>query len=66
MAATAFTATMRAAWWRTLTPATPLPRSIGAEVGARTAVVPGLQSSVSLWLLDLNSELVWDGDVGGE
>jgi hypothetical protein len=46
-------------------PATALPRSVGAEVGARTAVVPGLQSSVSLWLLDLQSELVWDADVGG-
>jgi hypothetical protein len=45
-------------------PATALPRSFGAEVGARTALVPGLQSSVSLWLLDLNSELVWDGDAG--
>lgn len=46
-------------------PVIPLPRSIGAELGTRTAVVPGLQSSVSLWLLDLNSELVWDADVGG-
>ena len=45
-------------------PATALPRSIGGEVGARSAVIPGLQSSVSLWLLDLNSELVWDGDAG--
>jgi hypothetical protein len=46
-------------------PATPLPRSLGAEVGVRTAVVQGLQSSVSLWLLDLKSELVWAGDAGG-
>src|SRR5579863_1183097 len=44
--------------------ATPMPRSTGAEVGARTAIIPGLQSSVSLWLLDLQSELVWDGDAG--
>jgi hypothetical protein len=46
-------------------PATVLPRSIGGEVGARTTLVPGLQSSVSLWLLDLKSELVWDADSGG-
>jgi hypothetical protein len=46
-------------------PATPLSRSLGAELGVRTAVVHGIQSSVSLWLLDLKSELVWDGDAGG-
>jgi len=46
-------------------PATPLARGRGAEVGVRTGVVPGLQSSVSFWLLDLASELVWDGDAGG-
>lgn len=45
-------------------PVTPLPRSIGAEVGARTTIVPGLQSSAAFWLLDLQSELVWDADVG--
>ncbi|MCC7265506.1 MAG: TonB-dependent receptor [Candidatus Latescibacteria bacterium] len=45
-------------------PATPLPRSKGAEVGLRTALVPGLQSSLSLWLLDLKSELLWVGDAG--
>jgi TonB dependent receptor/TonB-dependent Receptor Plug Domain len=48
----------------TVNPATALPRSFGAEVGARTGLLPGLQSSVSLWMLDLNSELVWDGDAG--
>lgn len=45
--------------------ATMLPRSLGGEVGARTAAFPSLQSSVSLWLLDLQSELVWDADSGG-
>jgi hypothetical protein len=49
----------------TTDPATPLVRSKGAEVGVRTTIVPGLQSSLSLWLLDLKSELVWDGDEGG-
>jgi len=46
-------------------PATPLVRSKGAEVGVRTAALPGLQTSVALWQLDLASELVWDGDAGG-
>jgi hypothetical protein len=45
-------------------PATMLPRSLGGEVGARTTIIPGLQSTVSLWILDLESELVWDGDAG--
>jgi outer membrane receptor for Fe3+-dicitrate len=45
-------------------PATPLARAIGAELGARTSIVPGLQSALSFWLLDLKSELVWDGDAG--
>jgi hypothetical protein len=48
-----------------VTSATALPRSVGAEVGVRTSAIPGLQSSVSLWLLDLSSELVWNGDAGG-
>ena len=46
-------------------PATPLPRSEGVEAGVRTSRIPGLQSSVTLWLLDLKSELVWDADAGG-
>lgn len=44
---------------------TPLVRSRGIEIGARTSVVPGLVSSVSLWGLDLDSELVFVGDAGG-
>jgi hypothetical protein len=45
-------------------PAAALSRSVGGEVGTRTTFVPGLQSSLSLWLLDLTSELVWNGDAG--
>ncbi len=40
----------------------PLVKAKGAEFGVRTTVVPGLQSSATLWLLDLDSELVFDGD----
>ena len=45
-------------------PATALARSKGGELGVRTGWIRGLQSSVSFWLLDLNSELVWSGDDG--
>jgi outer membrane receptor protein involved in Fe transport len=43
---------------------TPLVRATGAEVGVRTVAVPHLQSTVSLWMLRLGSELVYNGDVG--
>jgi hypothetical protein len=42
----------------------PLVRSWGYEVGVRTQAIDGLFSSVSLWLLDLDSELVFVGDAG--
>ena len=45
-------------------PATPLVRSRGAELGLRTEAVPDLQSSVALWYLKLDSELVFVGDAG--
>jgi outer membrane receptor protein involved in Fe transport len=45
-------------------PATPLVRSKGAELGARTEAVANLQSSFALWYLKLDSELVFVGDAG--
>ncbi len=48
----------------TPSPVTPLVRTVGGEVGARTLLVPGLQSTVSLWVLKIGSELVWDADSG--
>ena len=42
----------------------PLVRSKGAEIGLRTEIVPGLQSSLSLWALKLDSELLFVGDAG--
>jgi len=36
----------------------------GGEIGARTEWVPGLQSSLALWALDFDSELVYVGDAG--
>ena len=41
-----------------------LVRSQGAEIGARTKIEPGLDSSVSLFYLHQNSELFFEGDTG--
>jgi hypothetical protein len=41
-----------------------LVRTRGAEVGVRTKAVQGLDSSVSLFMLDQASELVFEGDIG--
>jgi hypothetical protein len=43
---------------------TPLVAARGAEAGVRTVAVPHLQSSVSMWMLGLDSELVFVGDAG--
>ena len=39
--------------------------SKGAELGLRTEVVPGLQTSLAFWRLDSDSELVYAADAGG-
>jgi outer membrane receptor protein involved in Fe transport len=41
-----------------------LVRTKGAEMGVRTKLVPGLDSSVSVFLLDQDSEIVFSGDAG--
>ncbi len=43
---------------------TPLPRSRGLEFGLRTAPLAGLQTALSVYRLDLDSELVFVGDAG--
>ena len=56
----------------TVDPATGLPadkvpllvRSKGAEVGVTTKVIPGLESSLALFVLDYASELLFVGDAG--
>ena len=45
-------------------PVTPLARAKGLEVGVRSELVKGLQSSLSLYRLDFDSELVFVGDAG--
>jgi outer membrane receptor protein involved in Fe transport len=42
----------------------PLVRTIGGEFGVRTQVIPTLTSTLSLWWLDSDSELVYVGDAG--
>jgi outer membrane receptor for Fe3+-dicitrate len=51
----------------TITAAAQVPALVktrGEEIGVRTEVVPHLQSSLSLWRLALDSELVFKGDTG--
>jgi outer membrane receptor protein involved in Fe transport len=43
---------------------TPLVRAKGAEVGVRTVGIPHVQSTLSVWMLRLDSELVFSGDEG--
>ena len=46
------------------TPVTPLVKTQGSEIGMRSELIPGLQSSVSLWRLNIASELLFIGDAG--
>jgi len=41
-----------------------LAASRGAEIGLRSGIVPGLQTSLALWRLDSDSELVYRADSG--
>lgn len=52
---------------KTLEPAakvSPLVRSTGAEIGLRTELLPNLQSALTIYQLDFDSELVFVGDAG--
>lgn len=42
----------------------PLVRSLGYEVGSRTRILDRVDLGASIWLLDLDSELVFSGDAG--
>lgn len=44
--------------------ATPLVPTRGGEVGVRTGLLPEVQSSLALWRLDIDSELLFTGDAG--
>lgn len=45
--------------------ADPLVRAKSAEIGLRSTLAPGLLSTVSVWYLELDSELLYVGDAGG-
>jgi len=45
-------------------PVTPLVRARGVEAGIRSVAVPHVQTTLSAWRLDLDSELVFAGDAG--
>jgi hypothetical protein len=45
-------------------PVDALVRTKGSEVGVRTEIIPGLQSSLAVWALKLDSELLFVGDAG--
>jgi outer membrane receptor protein involved in Fe transport len=45
-------------------PVDPLVRSRGAEIGLRATPVSGLRSTLTLWALNLDSELLFVGDAG--
>jgi len=42
----------------------PLVRALGTDAGFRTALIPQLQVSASMWTLQLDSELLFVGDAG--
>ena len=42
----------------------PLVPARGAEIGLRTVALPGVQSTVALWYLAFDSELIFVGDAG--
>jgi outer membrane receptor protein involved in Fe transport len=44
--------------------ADPLVRTYGAELGLRSTAVDNLHSSIALWFLDIDSELIFVGDAG--
>jgi outer membrane receptor protein involved in Fe transport len=41
-----------------------LVKGTGADIGVRTALIPNMQITASLWALDLDSELLFVGDAG--
>ena len=42
----------------------PLVKSKGAEIGVRSEIIPNLETSLALWQLELDSELLFVGDAG--
>jgi hypothetical protein len=49
---------------RPVNAALPIAQTEGAEIGVRTLAIPNLQSTLTFWVLRLESELIFDGDTG--
>jgi hypothetical protein len=49
---------------RRVDPVDPLVRTYGAEAGTRTTLIPNLHSTLALWWLHIDSELLFIGDAG--
>ena len=49
----------------TIETATGLVSSRGQEIGLKTQAIPNLQTTLALWQLDFDSELIYGGDTGG-
>ena len=47
-----------------LSPSPLLVRTRGAEIGVRSRIIPGLDSSFSVFILDQDSEILFSGDAG--
>ncbi|RLZ07237.1 TonB-dependent receptor [Acinetobacter sp. 2JN-4] len=47
-----------------LDPVSPLVKTINSEIGLRTNIIPELTSTLALWRLDSDSELIFIGDAG--
>ena len=45
-------------------PVTPLARAVSAEVGVRSMILPRWQSTLAVWGLGIDSELIFIGDAG--
>ncbi len=58
------TARVTAKTGQPVSPVDALVRTKGGEVGLRTEFIPGLQSSLAVWTLELDSELLFVGDAG--
>jgi TonB-dependent Receptor Plug Domain len=46
------------------TPVSPLAWARGAEIGARTQIIPGLNTTLAFWTLHSSQELIFSGDDG--
>lgn len=59
------TSTVNASDGSRIDPVKPLVMATGSEIGVRTVLLPGWNSSLTLWKMQIDSELIFVGDEGG-